>query len=58
MYVGDDVDINDEEGVRAEFIAQEDVQFAAANLGSFFLGNSSFSRPHLVLSSQLASRVS
>ena len=25
MYVGDDVDINDEEGVRSEAIAQEDV---------------------------------
>ena len=37
MDVGDDMDINDEEeGVRAESIAQEDVQFAAANLGSFF----------------------
>ena len=36
MDVGDDMDINDEEGVRAESIAQEDVQFAAANFGSFF----------------------
>ena len=33
MDVGDDVDIDDEEGVRAEALAQEDVQVAAANLG-------------------------
>ena len=33
MDVGDDVDINDDEGARAEALAQEDVQVAAANLG-------------------------
>ena len=32
MDVGDDLDVNDEEGARAEAIAQEDVQVAAANL--------------------------
>ena len=31
MDVGDDVDVDDEEGARAEAIAQEDVQVAAAN---------------------------
>jgi hypothetical protein len=32
MDVGDDVDVNDEEGTRAEAIAQEDVGVSAANL--------------------------